>query len=388
MTTLRPSVSARPAIAAGAGLAALLVAATAAEQVRASPDLQTLERTADAGARNAAASKERIKRELVAAALRHGVPPELALAVARVESGLKPDALSSAGARGVMQIMPATARGEFGVQADALWDPRTNIDLGVRYLAKLYAQYGERWDAALSHYNGGSLNGDDPFTAKPHARTADYVDAVLAHQERYEWDERVLLMIADARVDVALEDELDGDVVATREPIVLTVAERAEPIEPPDAPVAAPSIAVDQATLDEAGDAAPDAEPGGDLNPEGSSPAAPFRWYTAWRAQQLALKDRARMTPQAGPRGVVGRDPARRALFDRYAAPSRFWPEPRSADEFAAIERGRSLCDCDAPPSDAMRRRYEIVKGRFDESMRRRQERSRQAGYWRSVDGR
>ena len=61
------------------------------------------------------------------------------------------------GARGVMQILPKTAREEFGIKARDLWDPRLNIKVGIMYLYLLYNQYGERWDLALSHYNGGSL---------------------------------------------------------------------------------------------------------------------------------------------------------------------------------------------------------------------------------------
>ena len=106
----------------------------------------------------AQAGKPEIRRLVVAEAARNGVvPTSLALAVARVESNFDPGPVSSAGARGVMQIMPRTARSEFGVNGEALWDPRTNVRLGLRYRAQLYDRYGRRWDLALSHYNGGSL---------------------------------------------------------------------------------------------------------------------------------------------------------------------------------------------------------------------------------------
>ncbi len=113
------------------------------------------------------------------------VPTGLALAVARVESDFQGHVTSSAGARGVMQIMPATAMGEFGVAAVELWEPRTNIRLGIAFLERLYVAYGSRWDLALSHYNGGSLrkSGD---TWQPHTYTQEYVAAVMAHWESYE----------------------------------------------------------------------------------------------------------------------------------------------------------------------------------------------------------
>lgn len=112
------------------------------------------------------------------------VPASLVLAVAKTESNFNPDAVSAKGARGVMQIMPATAQYELNADPDDLWNPETNILLGIEYLARLYVQYGKRWDAALSHYNGGSLNGE-PLTAAPHGYTADYVKTVLALESMY-----------------------------------------------------------------------------------------------------------------------------------------------------------------------------------------------------------
>ena len=107
------------------------------------------------------------------------VPPSLALAVAKVESDFRARALSSAGARGVMQIMPATAKGEFGVSADELWDARLNVQLGIDFLARLIKRYDGRWDLALSHYNGGRVMGSGrratplPATRKEVAAVGD-----------------------------------------------------------------------------------------------------------------------------------------------------------------------------------------------------------------------
>lgn len=90
-----------------------------------------------------------------------GVAPSLALAVAHAESNFNPHALSDKGARGVLQIMPATARGEYGIAPDRLWDPRTNVRLGLHFLRRLQYRYG-RTDLALSHYNGGAVLGAPP----------------------------------------------------------------------------------------------------------------------------------------------------------------------------------------------------------------------------------
>ena len=139
-----------------------------------------------------AVAREDIRQMVVDEAVRSGVPASLALAVAKVESNFKPRALSSAGARGVMQIMPKTGKDLYGVEADELWDPQLNIRLGVDFLRSLKEQYG-RWDLALSHYNGGSAVGTPP-NAKVIPATQGYVDSVLAWQRRFERQETVLAM--------------------------------------------------------------------------------------------------------------------------------------------------------------------------------------------------
>ena len=66
-------------------------------------------------------------------ARRHGLPPELVLALVSVESGFQPQAVSPKGAQGLMQLMPTTAEA-LGVK-DA-FDPEQNLDGGVRHLAR------------------------------------------------------------------------------------------------------------------------------------------------------------------------------------------------------------------------------------------------------------
>ncbi|MDP6475779.1 MAG: lytic transglycosylase domain-containing protein [Alphaproteobacteria bacterium] len=131
-----------------------------------------------------ASTRADVRRLVVEEAMNSHVPPSLAMAVAKVESDFQPQALSSAGARGVMQIMPATAMGEYGVGADELWDARLNVQLGIDFLEHLIGGYDGRWDLALSHYNGGSVkrtrSGMEPLAA-----TRKYVEAVLKWQKRY-----------------------------------------------------------------------------------------------------------------------------------------------------------------------------------------------------------
>ena len=137
-----------------------------------------------------ALSRSEVKRIVVEEAENSTVPPALALAVAKVESDFNPSALSTAGARGVMQIMPKTAKDEFGVEKDELWKARLNIQLGIDYLAKLRRQYGGNWELALSHYNGGTLKGRGRY-AEPHSYTKLYVRMVKRWQQRYSDQHRI-----------------------------------------------------------------------------------------------------------------------------------------------------------------------------------------------------
>lgn len=128
-------------------------------------------------------SKLDVKKIVVQEAERVSFPPELALAVARVESGFMPCAISRAGAVGVMQLLPTTARHEFGLQYDELFYTRLNINTGIRYLKNLHARYG-RLDISLSHYHGGAgvRLGDGTLRVIPGTR--NYVNRVL-HYARY-----------------------------------------------------------------------------------------------------------------------------------------------------------------------------------------------------------
>ena len=128
-----------------------------------------------------------VKSRIRAEALRMGVPVSLALAVAHTESYFNPRAVSSAGARGVMQIMPATSKGEYGNHPKLLWVPRVNIRIGLHFLKRLLKRYRGRAELALSYYNGGSAVGDLP-NARIIPATAKYVRKVLRLQRKYRAD--------------------------------------------------------------------------------------------------------------------------------------------------------------------------------------------------------
>jgi hypothetical protein len=116
-----------------------------------------------------------------AAGARHGVAPTLLAAVAKQESGFDPTAVSPAGARGLMQIMPATARG-LGVNPDV---PAQAVDGAARLLKDLISEFG-RVDHALAAYNAGPGAVHRYGGIPPYRETQAYVPAVLAHQRSLE----------------------------------------------------------------------------------------------------------------------------------------------------------------------------------------------------------
>jgi hypothetical protein len=115
-----------------------------------------------------------------AAARRHGLDPELVLAVIGAESNFRPGAVSPKGARGLMQLMPATAR-EMGV-TDIL-DPAANVDGGTKYLKQLLELYGGDMARALAAYNAGPGAVARHRGIPPYRETQHYVKKVLRSYE-------------------------------------------------------------------------------------------------------------------------------------------------------------------------------------------------------------
>lgn len=108
----------------------------------------------------------------------YGVSKELLMSIARAESGFSSTAVSSAGAVGIMQLMPATAA-SLGVSNS--YDPRENIMGGAKLISQLLTKYNGDTSLALAAYNSGSANVDKYGGIPPFAETQNYVQKVLTY---------------------------------------------------------------------------------------------------------------------------------------------------------------------------------------------------------------
>jgi hypothetical protein len=123
-----------------------------------------------------------IQNLIVSTASAYGVDPRLALQVAIQESGLNESAVSSVGAIGIFQLMPATAA-QLGVDPT---DPTQNIQGGVQYLAQLIQEFGDTAEA-LGAYDWGMGNVQNAISAYGSnwlsyapAETQNYVSSIMA----------------------------------------------------------------------------------------------------------------------------------------------------------------------------------------------------------------
>lgn len=130
----------------------------------------------------------------------YGVPEEIIYAVIKCESSFKADAISSGGAVGLMQMMPATfedlcrRKGE-EYNESLLYDPKVSIEYGTYYLSYLYSRYGV-WETVYAAYNAGygrvdgwledpEIGVDGRLNNIPYKETREYVEKVADARKVY-----------------------------------------------------------------------------------------------------------------------------------------------------------------------------------------------------------
>lgn len=113
------------------------------------------------------------------AARRRNVNPDLVAAIIRAESAFDPDAVSPKGARGLMQLMPATGK-RFGIQPIDLFDSEINVETGVTYLQQLIETYSQDLTLVLAAYNAGEGAVARHRGVPPYAETQEYIRRVYS----------------------------------------------------------------------------------------------------------------------------------------------------------------------------------------------------------------
>ena len=138
----------------------------------------TVESPPTRGARPLARAPAALSSLVVEASRKHGIDPDLVATVIRVESAFDTMAVSPKGARGLMQLMPDTAR-HFGARDPH--DPEQNIAAGVAYLKELSENYRGDMTLALAAYNAGPSAVERAKGVPPFRETRDYIHRIESH---------------------------------------------------------------------------------------------------------------------------------------------------------------------------------------------------------------
>jgi hypothetical protein len=130
----------------------------------------------------AGSKEERIYKAVMTSSEKYNLPPALVLGFIKQESGFKPEAKSWCGARGLMQLMPGTAK-QLGVTDS--FNIEQNVDGGCKYIRQMLDKFDGNLEKSIAAYNAGpgaviKYNGVPPF-----AETKNYVPAVMAHAAKF-----------------------------------------------------------------------------------------------------------------------------------------------------------------------------------------------------------
>lgn len=164
------------------------------------------------------AEGHKYEKHIMAAAEKYRLPPNLIAAQMEAESNNNPNAVSTKGATGLMQLMPETAK-ELGVTD--MKDPAQNIDAGARYLRQQMDKYGGDVKLALAAYNAGPGNVDKYGGVPPFPETQNYIQKISSRLDEaesyYGGDSKDLfdrLLNADRQVALASQGKTEEEVKA------------------------------------------------------------------------------------------------------------------------------------------------------------------------------
>jgi hypothetical protein len=147
------------------------------DRTPAAPALSPLLQAAAKAAATRAAREELYAPLIEEAAGRHNLSADLVKAMIRVESNFNPEAVSSKGCKGLMQLLPDTAK-RFGVKN--IFDPTENLEGGMKYLRFLLDYFKNDLNLALAGYNAGENAVSRYKGIPPYRETQDYVKKVTA----------------------------------------------------------------------------------------------------------------------------------------------------------------------------------------------------------------
>jgi len=147
-------------------------------------DLSGLREFSNGNDNNASLQGAKFTDLIAKAAEKYEVNPRLVQAVIKAESNFNPKAVSSAGAQGLMQLMPATAKW-LGVRNSM--DPAQNIEGGVKFLSSLLDRYNGDTKKALAAYNAGPGTVDKYGGIPPYRETQVYVERVMDYYTNQNW---------------------------------------------------------------------------------------------------------------------------------------------------------------------------------------------------------
>jgi soluble lytic murein transglycosylase-like protein len=142
------------------------------------PDLHPDPSPAEPVSGSATISDFAYSRIVIPLARKHGVDWKLVASVIQAESGFNPRAVSNRGAIGLMQVMPNTAA-LYEVKESELYNPRKNIEAGVKHLRMLTDRYKGDLEKIIAAYNSGEGNVDRYRGIPPYQQTRNFVRKVL-----------------------------------------------------------------------------------------------------------------------------------------------------------------------------------------------------------------